>query len=235
MTETMRLGLTLLEAAQAQKHVTVNEALLRLDAGMAVTVDGVGIDAPPSVVDGAVYIVGVAPTGDWSGHAGDIAYGIGGGWAFVTPGAGRRVSTGLGGDEYVYDGQAWRRGFVAGAASGAYTAMRVLEVDETLTPGASHVTAAVIPAGSLVIGVTGRVTEALGGATSWMLGVAGADDRYGSGLGAGAGSYALGYTGSPLAYYAETPLVMTSGDAPFSSGRVTLCVHLIEIFPPVAL
>ena len=32
MTDTSQLGLPLLEPAQAQKHVTVNEALVRLDA-----------------------------------------------------------------------------------------------------------------------------------------------------------------------------------------------------------
>ena len=37
MAETAKLTLPLLEAAQAQKHVTVNEALVRLDAAAHLT------------------------------------------------------------------------------------------------------------------------------------------------------------------------------------------------------
>ncbi|NND41100.1 MAG: DUF2793 domain-containing protein, partial [Silicimonas sp.] len=37
MADTSRLGLPLLDPAQAQKHVTVNEAFLRLDALSQIT------------------------------------------------------------------------------------------------------------------------------------------------------------------------------------------------------
>ena len=48
MSDTQRFAMPLLDAAQAQKHVTVNEALARIDAlaaGQALTV---GDTAPPA-------------------------------------------------------------------------------------------------------------------------------------------------------------------------------------------
>ena len=47
MSETSRLGLPLVQAAQAQKHVTVNEALLRIDALAQIELLGVDATAPP--------------------------------------------------------------------------------------------------------------------------------------------------------------------------------------------
>jgi hypothetical protein len=87
MTEsTARLSLPLLMPAQAQKHVTHNEALQLLDALTQLVLSGVGLNQPPaSPVDGACYGVGAAPVGDWAGQAGKIARRSGAGWQFITP------------------------------------------------------------------------------------------------------------------------------------------------------
>lgn len=87
MTEsTARLSLPLLMPAQAQKHVTHNEALQLLDALTQLVLSGVGLNQPPaSPVDGACYGVGAAPVGDWIGQAGKIARRSGAGWQFITP------------------------------------------------------------------------------------------------------------------------------------------------------
>ena len=42
-------------------------------------------DPPVSAVDGAAYIIGSAPTGGWSGKAGQIANMSAGGWRYVVP------------------------------------------------------------------------------------------------------------------------------------------------------
>ncbi|MEO1467581.1 MAG: DUF2793 domain-containing protein [Pseudomonadota bacterium] len=213
----------------------MNEALLRLDATGAAVVEAVGLDTPPvGPVEGGVWAVGSAPTGEWAGQAGALAYAVGGGWAFVAPSVGRRVNL-ADGSEHAYDGNDWVAGRVAGAAGGAATVMRVLEVDHVVAAGTASTVAAAIPSGAVVIGVSGRVTEALSGPASWRLGVAGSDNRYGQGLGVAAGSFVSGLTGSPLAYYADTDLVMTSDGGDFVSGRVLLAVHLIEILPPAPL
>ena len=67
-----------------------------------------------------------------------------------------------------------------------------------------------IPADAIVYGITGRVLSTIGGATSLEVGVAGSTDRYGSGIGTSAGSWTRGITGTPLAYYAPTDLVLSA-------------------------
>ncbi len=71
---------------QAQKEMTHNEALARLDAAVQPCVAAIGTDAPPaSPGSGDCWIVGNAPTGEWSGHARNLAIWTDGGWRFVEP------------------------------------------------------------------------------------------------------------------------------------------------------
>ncbi|MGJ3648028.1 DUF2793 domain-containing protein [Sphingomonas sp. GlSt437] len=86
---TSRLALPLLQAGQAQKELYHNEALALLDLTVAAAVESVGLDSPPaSPTFGQCWIIGDAPTGDWSGHANALAGWTEGGWRFVTPRAG---------------------------------------------------------------------------------------------------------------------------------------------------
>lgn len=82
------LNLPYLLPNQAQKHVTVNEALGRLDilVQMAVLSSDVAIQ-PAGPAEGDAYILPAAPTGDAWGlaNAGDIAAFVDGGWMFLTP------------------------------------------------------------------------------------------------------------------------------------------------------
>ena len=92
MTENCKLGLPLLEPAQAQKRVTVNEALLRLDALNPITLTGVGTVAPPTnPSEGEAHSVGSGESGVWSGDDGNLAVFSNNGWVFVTPLHGWRV------------------------------------------------------------------------------------------------------------------------------------------------
>ena len=225
MTETNNLRLPLLAAGQAQKHVTVNEALVRLDAlAPGVCESATTLAAPAAAVEGAVYIV--PDGGGWPAEAGDLCVWLNGGWLGVTPAAGWRV--------WVRDEQAERR-FEAGRwRSAAADGMRSKTVDLSLEAGMAVETAAVIPDKAVVLGVTGRVLEGLSGAglLSWSLGVPGAEGRYGSGYGLAVGSVAQGVTGSPLAYYAETPLLVTADSGSFTGGLVRLSVHYWLPEPP---
>ena len=91
-TFTPRLGLPFLEAAQAQKHVTHNAALERLDVITQMTVQAMaGVTPPVSPVEGQIWALGDSPTGAWAGQAGNLAAWSGGGWLFVVPRAGWRV------------------------------------------------------------------------------------------------------------------------------------------------
>lgn len=86
MADTPNLVLPYLAANQSQKHVTVNEALRRLDALVQVTVQSAALAAPPgSPVEGQRWILPASPTGAWAGHAGQIAAWQDGAWAFYAP------------------------------------------------------------------------------------------------------------------------------------------------------
>ena len=68
------LSLPLLQASQAQKHVTHNEALMQLDLLVQLTVtDRTRTAPPPGPVEGQRHIIAAAPTGAWAGQAGKIA------------------------------------------------------------------------------------------------------------------------------------------------------------------
>lgn len=88
MTDTSNLGLPCIDAAQAQKHVTDNEALRILDSLVQLAVLDRDLNAPPgSPNEGERWIVKAspAPTGDWAGHGDQIAAWQDGGWQFSTP------------------------------------------------------------------------------------------------------------------------------------------------------
>ncbi|MFN3558198.1 MAG: DUF2793 domain-containing protein [Brevundimonas sp.] len=83
--QSARLGLPYLAAGQMQKHVTLNEALTRLDALVQTVVASRAIDPPPSPADGVLHIVPDGAGGDaWSAFsAGDLVRADAGGWLRV--------------------------------------------------------------------------------------------------------------------------------------------------------
>ena len=67
---TPNIALPFLFAAQAQKHVTLNESLLRLDAVVQLTVLDRDLAAPPgSPADGDRFIIAAGASGAWAGQA----------------------------------------------------------------------------------------------------------------------------------------------------------------------
>lgn len=108
MTDTIRLALPLLEAAQAQKHVTHNEALIALDALAHLSVRSRNQAAPPPApAEGDVYLVAAAPSGAFVGHAGAVAMFHGGGWDFRMPRKGWRAYVEGENALVVFDGESW--------------------------------------------------------------------------------------------------------------------------------
>lgn len=75
MVQTTRLQLPLIAAAQAQKHVTHNEAVLRLDGLVQMTAKSYTASAQPaSPADGDLYLLPAGKTGtDWGGYANHAA------------------------------------------------------------------------------------------------------------------------------------------------------------------
>lgn len=108
MSDTPMLGLPLLAAAQAQKHVTLNEALLKLDALIHLSVIARDVAAPPQAAEGDRYLVPASPTGAWAGQQGQVALAQGGGWVFLAPRKGWRLWVEGEGKLLVFDGAQWR-------------------------------------------------------------------------------------------------------------------------------
>ena len=115
MADTARWGLPLLEAGQAQKEVTVNEALTRLDLLAQASVVAVGLDAPPATPTvGEGWIIGAAPTGAGAGQAGAVAGWTSGGWRFVAPREGMSGWSEADACVATYARGQWRLGVLAG-------------------------------------------------------------------------------------------------------------------------
>ncbi|SET83724.1 DUF2793 domain-containing protein [Oceanicella actignis] len=232
MVETANLSLPLLAAGQAQKHVTVNEALTRLDSLFMLAVESRAVMSPPAgAAEGDRYIVPAGASGDWAGRDGDIAVFVNGGWDFVTPRTGWRAFVADEGLDAVFAWGVWS--VPAAAAGGAQ--MSVLQFDHAIAPGGAQDTAGLIPAGAIVMGVTARVIGAIGGVTGWSLGVAGAPTRYGAGLPTALNAAAAAGCGGPLAYPQATPLRLTPEGGDFAGGQLRIAIHHLTLTVPDAV
>lgn len=108
MDDTPNLKLPYIMAAQAQKHVTHNEAIRALDALVQLAVKDKDLATPPATpADGDRYIVALAATGAWSGHSGRIAAWQDGAWEIYAPAAGWRAWVTDENALYAFDGAAW--------------------------------------------------------------------------------------------------------------------------------
>jgi hypothetical protein len=236
MSNSPRIGLPYLDAAQAPKHVTMNEALARFDIVAASRVETMASMSPPvSPVDGDGHIVPVAAGGAWSGQDGRVAVFLNGGWEFISPWAGWRLWVASDTGFALYDGADWQLASQPISAGGALTALRQVEIDHTVVAGGTSETVAFIPDKAIVLGVTARVTVGIAGATTWSLGVTGSPDRYGSGFGPGLNGVSHGVTGSPLAYFGGSSLLLTAAGGNFTGGEIRIAAHYFELSPPRAV
>ncbi|MCB1410475.1 MAG: DUF2793 domain-containing protein [Rhodobacteraceae bacterium] len=103
-----RLDLPLLLPSQAQKHVTHNEALMRLDTLVQLTVQALDAETPPAApAAGQAFGLGPAPVAGWAGQAGRLAVWDGVAWAFATPDEGWRAFDLTAGRVMVFSAGAW--------------------------------------------------------------------------------------------------------------------------------
>ena len=106
--QTPNLSLPLLASNQAQKHVTMNESLLRLDMLAQITVTSRSIVEPPqTLADGERFILAAQATGAWAGHDGELASWVDGAWIFDTPAPGWQTWVADESLFVVYDGDGW--------------------------------------------------------------------------------------------------------------------------------
>lgn len=234
MADTSRLELPLVEPAQAQKHVTVNEALSRLDGLVQLVLQSVTTTLPPALANGGdCYGVPLGAVNDWAGQEGKIAIYSGGGWTFAPAQIGFRGYIVDQSAHASFDGADWAAGAAAASANGAATIQEVIEIDHVIGAGATSVVVAALPANAVVYGATGRVLSGITGTlTSFRIGVSGSDNRYGSGLGLSQGSWLRGLTGTPLTYYSPEDLILTGEGGDFAGGTLRIAVHLLRLTLP---
>lgn len=104
---TPRLDLPELSGSQASKHVTVNQALQRLDGIVQCAVINMITTAPPgSPSDGDSYVIAATATGAWAGKEGQIAI-YDGGWIYVVPEEGFSIFNKASDVTYGYTGSVW--------------------------------------------------------------------------------------------------------------------------------
>lgn len=258
MADTNRLVLPLLSASQAQKHVTVNEAMKLLDAIVQAGVIDKDLTAPPGgESEGDIYIVGGSATGAWAGQDDDLAIYQDGAWVFVTPLSGWIAWVNDETTFYVYNSGSWQSlaGILGGSSylplsggtltgdlgvggrvsaqtdNDAQTGVFCVEEELTSLSGATATTTIAFPNQCLILGASVRVTEAITGATSFDAGDGSTADRFGGSLSVSLGSTNQG-TISPAGNYSSTSVTLTANGGNFTGGSVRVALHYMVNQPP---
>ena len=109
MSSSNRLALPFIDAAQSQKHVTHNEALVALDALVHLSVKSRTTSAPPDTpAEGDRYLVPAGATGAFAGHVDAVAAFDNGGWAWLQPKVGWRAYVESESLFLIFDGAVWK-------------------------------------------------------------------------------------------------------------------------------
>jgi hypothetical protein len=204
MADTTHLQLPLMAAAQAQKHVTHNEAILRLDAIVQLAVIDRDLTAPPANPgDGDRYIVASGGSGAWAAWDWNIAWFVDGVWTKLEPREGWRLWVE---DEdllLVWDGAAWVAieggGGGGNGGSGDPPTLQVFTTSGTWNKPA---------------GLKFAVAEVVGGGGSG----GGSGTNGGAGGGAGGGGYAMKHILASALGSTET-VTVGAGGAPGATGE----------------
>jgi len=102
------LGLPYIQSNQAQKHVTHNEALRKLDAVVQIGVLDRDTASPPVLpAEGDRYIVASSASGAWAGEEDSLAVFLDGYWEFHAPEPGWLAWAGDESRLLAWDGTAW--------------------------------------------------------------------------------------------------------------------------------
>ncbi|WP_297509073.1 DUF2793 domain-containing protein [uncultured Caulobacter sp.] len=240
---TPRLGLPYVAAAQAQKHIPINESLARLDGLVQLAVESRAVSAQPAAPSsGGVWILPAAATGDaWAGQpAGTLMRFEAGAWEALAPAEGVLAWLKDENQMVVFDGAAWTplsatfRSLTAAASPGlATTRLEILEQEVSLS-GASTATSIAIPSRAIVLAVSTRTTIAVTGASAYNCGVAGDASKFGGALGVAKNASNIGVIG-PTAYYSDTPVVLTAVGGNFVGGKVRVAIHLLRFDAPASI
>lgn len=107
MENSENLNLPYIMPAQAQKHVTHNEAIRMLDAIVQIGVLGIMTQPPQNPANGDRYIIETGAIGDWSGKDNYLAAFQDGAWMVYPPQSGWMIFNGASEQQLVYRNGAW--------------------------------------------------------------------------------------------------------------------------------
>lgn len=83
---------------------------------VAAAVEDLALSTPPeSPATGSCYLVGPSPTGDWAGHAQELAAYTTGGWRFIAPRDGMTAMIRSSGSVAAYRNGVWEIGALRGS------------------------------------------------------------------------------------------------------------------------
>ena len=113
------LKLPFIQSAQAQKHVTHNDAITNLDILTQLTIEDKDLTTPPSSpTEGACYIIASSATADWVGKENQIAAWQDGAWRFYEPAEGWVAWIRDEDTQAVFDGTLWNELTASGGGGG---------------------------------------------------------------------------------------------------------------------
>ncbi len=133
----------------------------------------------------------------------------------------------------------WLRRWLHSLQDGAILNLESSQAVGTLSSGATITLSNLIPAASLLQAVSARVTTAITGPTSWLLGVSGDTNQWGDTLALTKDTTVdySDYTGTkpPEFFAAATSVLITRGSASdFTAGAVRVVVHYFTVTAPTA-
>lgn len=234
MSSTAQFSLPLLQANQAQKHITVNEALSLLDVFAQFRIKDLDVSTPPlNAIDGDCFLIGSGATGEWFARDGELAVNSNGGWLFVVPLKGWHAYVEQTQTAYVYDGQTWIPGTGVVSSFGSSTVSYIQEF-EFQTSGAGSFTAVEpIPQNCKVDAISLMVDTELttDGETSWRCGTTANSTEFGTNLSLNAGAQSV-LDGSPTLQTGSDFLTVSIASGQFLSGQVRVALHLTQYRAP---
>ncbi|SDR12559.1 DUF2793 domain-containing protein [Pseudovibrio sp. Tun.PSC04-5.I4] len=252
---TANLKLPMIAAAQAQKHVTHNEALALVDLVVQLSVISNSTGIPPAEpAEGVRYIVPVGASGAFAGHDQKVAAFDAGIWRYLAPSEGWAAWVQSAGVMQVFSGGAWgsfssvsglgtdpatgglafqqEQTVLSETAHGAQSQFITKEEDLVLS-GSSVDSTILIPNRAIVFCVSTRTVEAVSGASSYDCGLAAESGKFGGSLGIAVGSNNAGVIG-PSAFYSDTPIRLKANGGAFTAGKVRIALHyFLPVVPQI--
>ena len=240
------LSLPFVMGAQSQKHVTVNEALRKLDALIHIAVISRTLSTPPaSPAEGARYIVGASSSAAWAAQSNKIAVWQDGAWAFFPPQVGWTAWVTGENRRYIYTDAGWTAESTGSSsppssastpsvmgANGSRMEFLIKEYQHTLGLSATTIQNA-IPANTTVLSIAIRVLETMTGPGISRVGVTGSSTRYtGSMPNRRAGETFILAKTSLYFYPTQTGLLITPLYGGFRTGRLSVALNLMRFTPP---